>query len=157
MADDVFDLEIEIDARELLRDLEEVDKKRQEVEEKAANTISFINEGTKEAYYEGLERARAVWLTTRGVLKAGGASISSYFNLLIHTTFRTIEILTPLLTAKGAASFWADPTVIIGLTNLGIATAAAIAAQLEYEGLASQLHGATTALRGLTYLFGQNY
>jgi len=148
-------VELHLNADQLYSELRDVDEKVQDITEDAHRKIDEVEDRTQDSFNAVMSMARSAWLTTRGVIRAAGGTVSSYFNLLIHTTFRTIEILAPLFTAKAAAGDYVQAA--IGMANLALATSAAIAAQLDFNELASQLHGWTTALRGIGYMVGRSF
>jgi len=101
----------------------------------------------------------AGWLATQGMVRAAGGSISTVFRTVVGTTLGAISVIQPVLAALlaeglGSMNPWAVAQAILGLTSIGIATAALIAAESQQKEFSDALRGANMALHGVQSMMG---
>ena len=150
MVDDKITLEINAD--ELLRELEAIEIKANEIEtivEKAEDKaeISFTNV---------LSMVHAGWLTTQGLVRAAGGTIQTVFRTVIGTALGTAAVLYPLFTAMEVTPGM-QIQATLGLISMGISLAALVAAQQEEKEFSDALRGANMALHGVQSMLGSMY
>jgi len=95
-----LDFSINIDASQMLMELDEVDRKREDVEKKANKTIAFVKKSNTSVYRSALRMARASWQIMDTVFQAAGVSISYQFRALMAAAFGTIQVLIPIFAAE---------------------------------------------------------
>lgn len=149
-------IEISIDAEDLLHDLEEVDRKVEQTEANANEVIAEVEESTRSAFTQTLNMARNAYTIGLGIVKATGVSVSYFFRSMMSAAFGAISILRPLLTAE-AVTPGMQAQAIIGFAELAVAIAAVVAAQLEQSEIARGFRGAAMAISGIQSLIGGQY
>lgn len=146
---------LDVDTSEAQRKLNEVEKKRQQVESAANKTVIEVDKKTTFAYQKVLGMARSAYLAGAAFVRATGTSVSYFFTSLISAGISAISLLTPILTAEEVTPGM-QIQAAIGLINIGIATTALIAAQLQQGQIAQQLASANEGLHNiqtiLTYI-----
>jgi len=145
-------IELTLNAEDLLRELEVIDEKVDELEEKASEVIEEVEIATTDSYNQVLNMARASWLTFQGIVRVGGGTISSVFRMAIGTTLGMIAMLKPIVAAQATTGDWVRAA--LGMTSIGLAIAATIAAQADYKKLELQIRGANMALHGIQSIIG---
>ncbi|MFX1371333.1 MAG: hypothetical protein ACFFCE_05690 [Promethearchaeota archaeon] len=139
---------LDVDTTVAKQKLDEVENKRQQVETATNKTVQEVEEKTTYAYQKVLSMARSSYLAGAAFVRATGTSVSYFFTSLISAGISAISLLTPILTAE-AVTPGMQIQAAIGFLNIGIATTALIAAQLEQSKIAQQLASANEGLHNI--------
>ena len=140
---------MEINAEDLLRELEAVEGRANEVED----IVEEVKETARSSLTQVMGGVHAAWLATQGIVRATGGTIETVFRTVVGTTLGAISMLVPLLTAE-AVTPGMQIQAAMGLASIGIAVSAMVAAELEQRELSDQLRGANMALHGIQSLIG---
>jgi hypothetical protein len=125
------------------------------VENKANEVEEIVQNVKKEAgisFGEIMGGVHAMWLTTQGVVRAAGGSISTVFRTLVGTTLGAISILTPIFQAEVAAHDYVSAAM--GFASIALALSALIAAEAQEQEFSDALRGANMALHGIQAMIG---
>jgi hypothetical protein len=136
----------------MLMALEQVEQKREEVEEKAVKTVAFVDKTSKGAYRRALTMARGVWQITETVLSAAGVSMSYQFKALMSAAFGTISVLIPLLTAT-ALTPGMQWNAALGFAELGLALQALTQTQQQQEENENMMRAGMSILNSVQMMF----
>jgi len=146
---DSIEIEIIVDDSDLL----EAEKDIEEFEETSHQVIDEVDNRTRESFNKVLSMARGSYLLALGAVKAFGGSISYMFRSMVSAAFTTIAAykaisLGKLMTTGDWISFGME------MAQLGLATAATIAAQAGAQDIGRSLMGAKMSLMGLNQMIG---
>ena len=147
MVDDKITLSI--NAEELLRELEEIEQRANEVED----IVVKVKRSSQISITKIMGGVHAGWLATQGMVRAAGGSIDTVFRTVVGTTLGAISMLVPVLTAQEAVPGM-QIQATMGLISIGVAVAAMVAAELDQRELSDSLRGANMALHGIQSLIG---
>lgn len=135
-----LDFSINIDATEMLMDLQQVDEVRQNVEAKSIKTIEFVNKTSLQAYKSSLALARGIWHITETIVSGMGGTISTQFKAIMAASLGLGTALYPVLHAAlttGLATL--NPAqvaaAILGITEVGMAMVSLAQADQEQKQL----------------------
>jgi hypothetical protein len=137
-------------------EVEETDKKVEELQSKAAKVTEDVEREANISFNKVMLMARGSYMMMAGLIRASGGAVSSIFRMTVSAAISTVAVLTPLLQAE-AVTPGMQIQAAIGLTNLGLATAAIIAASTKQAELSHQLMGITTSLHGISMMLGSFY
>ena len=93
MVDDKITLSI--NAEELLRELEEIEQRANEVED----IVVKVKRSSQISITKIMGGVHAGWLATQGMVRAAGGSIDTVFRTVVGTTLGAISMLVPVLEA----------------------------------------------------------
>lgn len=94
----------------------------------------------------------AGWLTTQGLVRAAGGTISTVFRTVIGTTLGAIAMLAPIFAAKATAGDFLSAA--LGMVSIGLAVGALQAAENDEKEFSDALRGANMALHGIQSIIG---
>ena len=135
-------IELDLDARPLVENLEAVDKLRRDVEDAAKTSFNQV-----------VGMARASYMLLNSVVRAAGGSIPATLEAIISGTISAIAIFKPLLTAA-AVTPGMQIQAAIGFANLVLTFAALSAAQQKKDEITQTISGMNGVLTGLSALIG---
>ena len=142
------EITLTLNAEELLLELDKVEARANEVED----IVEKTEKASGVSFSKVMGGVHAMWLTTQGVVRAAGGSISTVFRTLVGTTLGAISTLTPIFQAEVAANDYVSAAM--GMASIGIALAALAAAQAEEKQFSDALRGANMALHGIQSIIG---
>lgn len=144
-----IDLEIHVDDTEL----EEAEEKLNAFEIRSHEVIHKTDKATTASFQQVVSMARGSYLLALGTVKAFGGSVSYMFRSMVSAAFSTIIALKAVSLAKAMTTMdWISFAMEMG--QLGLATAATIAAELGAQDIGRSLMGAKMSLMGLSSLIG---
>ena len=146
-------IELVIDVEELRRQLQEVNQEVEDTKENSIDVIEEVKESSAAAFNQVLSMARGSYLLALGTVKAFGGSVTYMFRSMVSTAFATIAALKAIslgkaMTTQDWFSFGME------MMQLGLATAATIAAEQGQMAVGRSLMGAKMSLMGLSQLIG---
>lgn len=154
-----LDFSISIDALDMLKDLKDVDIRREEVEDKARKTISFIDRESIKAYRKALRLARGTWQITEAVVRAMGGTISTQFRAIIQAGFGMVSTMIPILMAAkatGLASLnpYQVAMALLGMVEVAVALGQLGLAEQRIPGVEAAGREALSMLNSIQMMFG---
>ena len=136
--------------------LEHGEDKIEELEDKAEAVIEKIEVQTIDSYQQVLNIARASWNIIQGVVRAAGGTISSTLRFAIGTALGAFAVLKPVFAAQAVSGDYIRAA--LGMVSIGLGLAAVAAAQKEQAALERQFRGANMALNAVqTYIGSINF
>lgn len=151
MADSI-EIEIVIDDS----DLKESQKNIEEHNKEAKKILAEIEKKRRKSFNHVLNMARASYLIGIGVVKAMGISVPYMFRSMISASFATIAALKAVALGKAMTTMdWISFAMEMG--QLGLATAATVAAQVGQQEIGRSLMGAKMSLMGISTLISNLY
>ena len=120
--------DLKIPKEQILQDIAKVDEQRKKLEEKLEET----GEKTKDTWMIAVGVAQASWNLMDGILTAAGVTISGVTRAVIQGAFSAVQIFTPIITAA-AVTPGMQILAAIGAVQIGLAIAAAVAAEREQK------------------------
>ena len=137
-----------LNAEELIRELEAVEAKANEAEDK----VSSVESVAEISFNKVMSIVHAGWLATQGMVRAAGGTISTVFRTVVGTTLGAVATLTPIFAAQASAGDYVRAAM--GMTSIGIALAALAAMEAEEKDVSDALRGANMALHGIQSMIG---
>jgi len=143
MADLDNKITLELNADELLKDLDKVEKRANEVE----LVVDGVKKESKDTYKEVMGAIKTTWMATQAMVGAAGGSIDTVFRSIISAGISAASILIPIFTAQELVPGF-QITATIGLAEIAASTGAIIAAALDQTDLATSFSVLSTSLTG---------
>jgi len=127
----------------------------EEVQEEAEKTdiiLEEVKDKSEITFNQVMSMVHAGWLTTQGLVRAAGGTISTVFRTVVGTVLGTISILKPIFAAKAVAGDYISAA--LGFASIFMALTALAAAQAEQKEFSDALRGANMALHGIQSIVG---
>ena len=146
-----------VDTEAMMRDLESIDEKREEVDKAVEKT----KKKTQETWMLAVGVAQSSWTLFETILSTSGVVISGFLRTAISSAFSAIAIIQPILAAE-AVTPGMQAMAALGFFQIGLALTAAWEAERQAGGIdaditaASRQASSTSSwIRSLTS-FGKN-
>jgi hypothetical protein len=153
MSDELNNYLLLIDTSKAHGELEELEAERKALEEKIRKTTEESKKELQRTWMKAVSVMQGTWSSIETIMRAAGVSIPTLYRTVITSAFAAAKILIPIFTAMELT----PATIIqgtIGLTQIGVAIAAAIMAQREEKYAAEGLSNLNTGLSGISSLIG---
>lgn len=146
-----LDFKFQINAEELMKDLDQVDQQREQVEENTKRTISFVDRSTRQVYQSVLRMGRASWQIMDTVLSAMGITVDYTFRAIMSAAFGVAQVLIPIFTAESITPGM-QVQAALGFLELGMAMAALGQSQ-QQQAESQQMYSASLSVINSIQMF----
>lgn len=133
--------------------LKESKREFEDFQKESTNIIKTVEDDTGAAFNKVVSMARGSYLLSLGMIKAAGVSVTYFFRSMVSAAFSTVSMLKAISLGKAMTT---QNWVQFGLemAQLGLATAAIVAASMKKEDVSRGLMGAKMSLMGVQQLIG---
>lgn len=147
-------IEITIDVEELLRALERVDGRIDDVQEKLEDAVVSVEEQTQKSFNEVMGMMRVSYLMISGVSRVLGGGMTQVFSSMYMvgmSAIATYKAIAVAMAASGPAG-WAQAAIMS--LSLITATTSLISILAGQRELSTKIRGINMGLHGISGLIG---
>ncbi len=146
-------LDLKIDEKSLIQQLESIEERRKELD----GALDRTKKKSKETWKMAVGIAQASWTLIDTILETSGVAITHTLRASIQGAFAAQAILTPLLTAESVTPGM-QALAAFGFFQLGLSIAAAIAADVKATEIETELNNTEKLMGNIANFAGEfNY
>lgn len=153
MGEDLNNYFLTIDIEKAMKDLEKVETKRKETEKNTTETIAKIDDAQLKAFNRAVSAMQATWHGVETIARSMGVTFPKLMSTIISGAFTSIKLITSILVAQTFTPGMAAQAVL-GLFQIGVSVAAAIAAEKEKKKAEEDLRNMNSVLGTVSGLIG---
>ncbi len=145
-------IDISINAEEVIRDLDKIDDKIDETEEKAASAIETVEVQTKRSFTQVMGYMRASYSIIAGISRIMGGGLSQVFSSIYMAAMSAIGTYKAIAAAIAATGPTGWVQAAIMTTSLVTASLNLTSIMLGQRALSTKIRGLNMTLHGISGL-----